>query len=132
MYHDDGHIFHGEFEDGQGGVFGFNTDHLDPNMGLPTITEIITTLKNVNRQIESRVLHEMILDHDGQEELDEYFKPIENLDVELEETKNEFWTPAKLRTLFALRDASVYICDRFLAAAGASRDSEDLDHGLQD
>ena len=106
--------------------FAINMEHINPELGLPQIMELIESMKNILERIESKVMHDLLMDHDGSDEVERYFAEFEDsLD---QEEKEEFWTANKLNAVFAVRDSAAYICKRFLECAGA--DGNDLDHGL--
>ena len=106
------HIFDGDMEG-----FALPTEGLDPNLRMTDIIDIIESMKNILERMEARIVHELlIVDHDDEEELNHYFARWTELSAE---ERTEWWNPQRLRTVFAVRDAAEYICQRFLEAAGA-------------
>ena len=120
----------GDDEDGPRG-FAINMEHINPDLNMQSIVELIEAMKNIMEQIEKFATHGLLMDHDGQEEADGYFEAfIEMEDEGSLEDKARFWSANKLNAIFAVKEAASYICDRFLEVAGA--DGSDLDHGIPD
>ncbi len=97
---------------------------------LNEMIETLESLKNMMDRIEHGVIHALLLNHDGDEESDEYFKDIQERVDHHRANGEEFWTTAKLRTLYALRDTAIEVCERYAVTAGL--DPAELDNGIPD